>query len=91
MNLNKKERDILRESLSIMKHFPEQAAELPEEIIKEEDVEQNPSQHDKKLVHDKSTPAVFLAKPKIVCPSLYANSATAASQSPMPLFVNYIF
>ena len=80
--MGKKERDFLRESLSNMKQVFEHGAELPEEIIKEE--EPIPDKH---LIHDKSTPAVFRAKPKIVCPSLYANTATAVSQSPLPPFV----
>ena len=62
MNLGKKQRDILRESLSTMKQVWQQHAELPEEIISDEDNDAKPAAAKKPDVTPQSVP-----RPKIIC------------------------
>ena len=73
MNLEKKQRDILRESVSTMRQAW-QEQELPEEITPNEETEQN-------II--KQTP-----KPKIVCPNLYNNTIAARSQAAIKPQIN---
>eukprot|EP01022_Parablepharisma_sp_SALTPOND_P020436 TRINITY_DN372_c0_g1_i1.p1 TRINITY_DN372_c0_g1~~TRINITY_DN372_c0_g1_i1.p1 ORF type:complete len:1264 (-),score=175.40 TRINITY_DN372_c0_g1_i1:6620-10411(-) len=77
--LGKKQRDILRESLSTMKQGWQQPGELPEEIISDEDTEQKQA----KKPEPQPSPIIpqSVPKPKIVCQTLYANTVATRSQA----------
>jgi len=99
MNLGKKQRDLLRESLSTMKFGQQISNELPEEIISDEEkpkeieypIDTKPTEIKtaKKQPQEISPEApASVPRPKIVCPSLYANTVATRSQAALKPYVD---
>jgi hypothetical protein len=89
MNLDKKGRDILRESISNMKQVKWQAqeAELPEEIVSDSGETLHPEPKREPATEKKVLQEPLQPERRIILPTLYAKAAAVHSQSTAQIHV----